>query len=137
MGNKQVQKQETKEDLNYSNYSNSPSFFKYSNSREKLTIFFIGASKTGKTLLLLRIAEGTFDEGVSSDFGARLRTKTVNAGGNVVKEELWDTSGQEKYIPEKLIWLFLSLTLQIASQGMARISSEIRSGRGQIFSSWK
>jgi small GTP-binding protein len=45
----------------------------------------------------LRFAENTFTESFISTIGVDFKIRTVDIGGRVVKLQLWDTSGQERF----------------------------------------
>jgi len=51
----------------------------------------------GKTSLLTRYAEEFFSEQHLSTIGVDFKMKTVRIGNRRVKQQLWDTSGQERF----------------------------------------
>lgn len=59
-------------------------------------IVVIGNSGVGKTNLLFRWLDNTFER-TSSTIAIEFSTKSFNIDNNVVKVQLWDTAGQEKF----------------------------------------
>ncbi|KAH0571805.1 Rab1a [Spironucleus salmonicida] len=57
----------------------------------------IGDSAAGKSSLLLRYADNTFNPIFHSTIGVDYRIKTVNFQNLTIKLQLWDTAGQEKF----------------------------------------
>ncbi|XP_037075800.1 ras-related protein Rab-18-B-like [Pollicipes pollicipes] len=62
-----------------------------------LKILIIGESGTGKSSLLLRFVDNTFDPDQSATIGVDFKVKTINVEGNRVKLAIWDTAGQERF----------------------------------------
>ncbi|XP_078385830.1 ras-related protein Rab-18-like isoform X1 [Cetorhinus maximus] len=62
-----------------------------------LKILIIGESGVGKSSLLLRFTDGTFDSGIGSTIGVDFKVKAVKFEGNNVKLAIWDTAGQERF----------------------------------------
>lgn len=62
-----------------------------------LKFLVIGDSGTGKSSLLLRFTEDTFDPDQGPTIGVDFKPKTFNCHGNVVKLSIWDTAGQERF----------------------------------------
>ena len=69
----------------------------YSDVLTTLKILIIGESGVGKSSLLLRFTDGTFDPEIGATIGVDFKEKTVDIDGNRMKLALWDTAGQEKY----------------------------------------
>lgn len=65
-----------------------------------LKFVVIGESGTGKTSSLMRFVENTFSE-IPSKTIEDIRYKILTMNENVVKIQLWDTAGQEKYKTSK------------------------------------
>lgn len=62
-----------------------------------LKILLIGESGVGKSSLLLRFTDGTFDSQIGSTIGVDFKVKTMRFDGNNVKLAIWDTAGQERF----------------------------------------
>ncbi|XP_066925649.1 ras-related protein Rab-18-like [Clytia hemisphaerica] len=62
-----------------------------------LKILIIGESGVGKSSLLIRFTDDTFDPEISATIGVDFKVKTVNIDGNKLKLALWDTAGQERF----------------------------------------
>ncbi|XP_045121805.1 ras-related protein Rab-18-like [Portunus trituberculatus] len=62
-----------------------------------LKILIIGESGVGKSSLLLRFTDDTFDIEQSATIGVDFKVKTITVEGNTVKLAIWDTAGQERF----------------------------------------
>lgn len=62
-----------------------------------LKILIIGESGVGKSSLLLRFTEDSFNPDQSLTIGVDFKTKKLTIDGNTVKLALWDTAGQERF----------------------------------------
>ncbi|KAI6203697.1 Ras domain containing protein [Aphelenchoides besseyi] len=62
-----------------------------------LKILIVGESGVGKSSLMLRFVDDTFDEEMAATIGVDFRVTTMNIDGNVVKLAIWDTAGQERF----------------------------------------
>ena len=63
-------------------------------------VVLLGASGDGKTCIIARFINNTFEENLISTTGASYAGKTMTFdefGGKSIKFEIWDTAGQEKY----------------------------------------
>lgn len=60
-------------------------------------ILIIGNSGVGKTALLLRYTDGIFNPEFHTTIGVDFKINTVNIDGKVVKMQLWDTAGQDRF----------------------------------------
>lgn len=63
-------------------------------------VVIVGDSGVGKTSILFRFVQGSFNPNVQPSFGAGFKTKDVaydDSGERTVKLYLWDTAGQERY----------------------------------------
>ena len=58
-------------------------------------VVIIGDTSVGKTSILCRYVYNSFDDNMSSTFGAGFKTKEVpyNQAGDKLKLTLWDTAG--------------------------------------------
>lgn len=64
---------------------------------EKLKVAMIGDSGVGKTCILKRRKDNTFDDDSSPTIGASFVVLTENIGNNSIDLAVWDTAGQEKF----------------------------------------
>ncbi|XP_069945108.1 ras-related protein Rab-18 [Cherax quadricarinatus] len=62
-----------------------------------LKILIIGESGVGKSSLLLRFTDDTFDPEQSATIGVDFKVKTISIDGNTTKLAIWDTAGQERF----------------------------------------
>ncbi|KAI6234519.1 Ras-related protein Rab-18 [Aphelenchoides fujianensis] len=62
-----------------------------------LKILIVGESGVGKSSLMLRFVDDTFDPELAATIGVDFRVTTMNIDGNVVKLAIWDTAGQERF----------------------------------------
>ncbi|KAF6198537.1 hypothetical protein GE061_008285 [Apolygus lucorum] len=62
-----------------------------------LKILIIGESGVGKSSLLLRFTEDSFNPDQSITIGVDFKTKKLTTEGNTVRLAIWDTAGQERF----------------------------------------
>ncbi|KAL8603687.1 Ras-related protein Rab-18A [Nucella lapillus] len=62
-----------------------------------LKILIIGDSGVGKSSLLLRFTDDTFDPEQAATIGVDFKVKTLQVEGNRAKLAIWDTAGQERF----------------------------------------
>jgi len=60
-------------------------------------LLLIGDTAVGKSSLLLRFTEDTFNPSFISTIGIDFKVKTVDIDGKRVKLQVWDTAGQERF----------------------------------------
>lgn len=60
-------------------------------------MLIIGNSGVGKSCLLLRYAENSFNENFFNTIGVDFKLKTVKHDNDVIKLQIWDTAGQERF----------------------------------------
>ena len=60
-------------------------------------ICLLGQAAVGKTALMRRYADDSFEDNMLSTIGVDFRFKSINLQGNFVKLQLWDTAGQERF----------------------------------------
>eukprot|EP00043_Microstomoeca_roanoka_P029261 m.21300 g.21300 ORF g.21300 m.21300 type:complete len:196 (+) comp9073_c0_seq1:345-932(+) len=62
-----------------------------------LKILIIGDSNCGKSCLLMRFTDDTFDEHMGPTIGVDFKNKTLTLNGQQVKLTVWDTAGQDRF----------------------------------------
>ncbi|CAD8127175.1 unnamed protein product [Paramecium sonneborni] len=62
-----------------------------------IKILLLGNSGVGKTQILLRYSENNFRTGYMCTIGVDFKIKKLQVDDRVVKMQIWDTAGQEKY----------------------------------------
>ncbi|XP_076856079.1 ras-related protein Rab-18a [Brachyhypopomus gauderio] len=62
-----------------------------------LKLLIIGESGVGKSSLLLRFTDDTFDPELGATIGVDFKVKTLAVDGNRAKLAIWDTAGQERF----------------------------------------
>lgn len=63
-----------------------------------LKVVLVGDTKVGKSCILSRFVQGTFDRNMPATIGAAFLTKVIQTKDNGnVRLQLWDTAGQEKF----------------------------------------
>ena len=60
-------------------------------------LLFVGNAGVGKSSILLRYSEDTFDECLQSTIGVDFKVKTLQCRGKKIKMTVWDTAGQERF----------------------------------------
>ena len=62
-----------------------------------LKVVLVGDTKVGKSCILSRFVQGTFDREMPATIGAAFLTKVITTSNGNVRLQLWDTAGQEKF----------------------------------------
>ncbi|OHT14400.1 small GTP-binding protein [Tritrichomonas foetus] len=62
-----------------------------------LKVVLVGDTKVGKSCILSRFVQGTFDRNSPATIGAAFLTKVITTPNGPVRLQLWDTAGQEKF----------------------------------------
>ncbi|XP_004780402.1 ras-related protein Rab-13 isoform X2 [Mustela nigripes] len=60
-------------------------------------LLLIGDSGVGKTCLIIRFAEDSFNNTYISTIGIDFKIRTVDVEGKKIKLQVWDTAGQERF----------------------------------------
>ncbi|CAG9322298.1 unnamed protein product [Blepharisma stoltei] len=60
-------------------------------------IVIVGDAHVGKSCLVVRQSDGTFDDRYSVTIGVEFKNSIIHIENSTVKLQLWDTAGQEKY----------------------------------------
>lgn len=60
-------------------------------------ILMIGDAGVGKSSMLLRFTDDSFDDHIQSTIGVDFKVKHMDVGGKRVKLTVWDTAGQERF----------------------------------------
>ena len=60
-------------------------------------LVFIGNYSVGKTSIIKRILENTYNDKYESTIGVDYYTKNIGYKGTIFKCQIWDTAGQERY----------------------------------------
>lgn len=60
-------------------------------------LLMIGDSGVGKSCLLLRFSDDSFNNNFITTIGIDFKLKTVELDGSRVKLQIWDTAGQERF----------------------------------------
>ena len=69
----------------------------YSIDLTRQKIIFVGDSGVGKTSIITRINENTFEDLKKSSIGIDYYSKKIKYKEDYIKLQIWDTAGQEKY----------------------------------------
>ena len=65
--------------------------------RTVLPLMLLGDGQVGKTSLILRYTENTFDESGTSTCGIDFKCKFVSCDDKKIRLDIWDTAGQERF----------------------------------------
>ena len=60
-------------------------------------VLLIGDSGVGKSSILLRFCDNTFNQEQQSTIGVDFKVKTIKCSNKTIKMTLWDTAGQERF----------------------------------------
>ncbi|CAJ1394935.1 unnamed protein product [Effrenium voratum] len=62
-----------------------------------IRMLLIGDSGVGKSCLMLRFADDTYNDDYMCTIGVDFRIRTMLIDGKTVKAQIWDTAGQERF----------------------------------------
>jgi len=62
-----------------------------------INLVLIGDSSVGKSCLMLRFADDSFNQSHISTIGVDFKIRTMNLEGKTTKVQIWDTAGQERF----------------------------------------
>lgn len=62
-----------------------------------LKILLIGDAGVGKSSIMMRFTDDTFDDNLQSTIGVDFKVKTIQRQDKWVKVTIWDTAGQERF----------------------------------------
>jgi small GTP-binding protein len=62
-----------------------------------IKLLMLGDPAVGKTNFLIRFTENTFIENYMNTIGFDYKSETINVDNKVVKLQIWDTAGQDRY----------------------------------------
>ncbi|CAK4439920.1 unnamed protein product [Aphanomyces euteiches] len=60
-------------------------------------LLLVGDAGVGKSSMLLRFTEDTFDDHLQSTIGVDFKVKMITVDGKRIKMTIWDTAGQERF----------------------------------------
>ena len=60
-------------------------------------ILLIGDAGVGKSSIMLRFCDDTFDQHINSTIGVDFKVKLMNMHSKRIKLTIWDTAGQERF----------------------------------------
>lgn len=63
----------------------------------QIKLILLGDSGVGKSSIIKRYMEDSFEDNITSTLGSSFLEKTINVKGKKVKIEVWDTAGQEEF----------------------------------------
>jgi len=60
-------------------------------------LLLIGNSGVGKSCILMRYADNSFTENFFNTIGVDFKIKTISLNDQVIKMQIWDTAGQDRF----------------------------------------
>ena len=60
-------------------------------------MIIVGPQAVGKSSILFRLSESTFNNAYTSTIGIDFKTYSTNVGDKSFSLQIWDTAGQEKF----------------------------------------
>lgn len=64
---------------------------------KSIKVVLVGSSKVGKSCIINRLVQGSFDGEIQTTVGAAFITKLITTPNGPVRLQIWDTAGQEKF----------------------------------------
>ena len=61
------------------------------------SVCVLGEQSVGKTSLIYRLTNDTFEDGTSPTIGVEFSDKIINVDGTNIKVQMWDTTGDPRY----------------------------------------
>eukprot|EP00163_Fabomonas_tropica_P010149 TRINITY_DN201_c0_g1_i9.p1 TRINITY_DN201_c0_g1~~TRINITY_DN201_c0_g1_i9.p1 ORF type:complete len:214 (-),score=57.16 TRINITY_DN201_c0_g1_i9:561-1202(-) len=62
-----------------------------------IKVLMVGDSGVGKSTILTQYADGTFNNSSIPTIGVDFKIRTTQVGDHVVKAQIWDTAGQDRF----------------------------------------
>jgi Ras-related protein Rab-6A len=108
-------------------------------SSRKIKVALIGDEATGKSAVITRYINDTFDPSYASTIGIDFSSKTVVHEANTYRLQLWDTSGQERFrslIPSYLrdsavVLILFDITRQVTFESLDNWVQQVRETSGE------
>jgi len=60
-------------------------------------VLVVGNSMVGKSVLMYRFVDDTYDTSLTTTIGIDFKIKTIDLDGKRIKLQIWDTAGQDRY----------------------------------------
>ena len=70
---------------------------------KSVKVILIGDCKVGKTSILHRLTDNKFNEKYTPSLSLEYTNYSIKINNYIIRMQIWDTSGQEKYEPESII----------------------------------
>ena len=70
---------------------------KQQNQNRLISLITLGESSVGKTSLICKYVDNSFENSVISTVGIDFKIKKINKFGTNINLKIWDTAGQEKF----------------------------------------
>ena len=70
---------------------------------KSIKIILIGDSKVGKTSILHRLLDNKYDDKYIPSLNLEYTNYTIKINNYIIRMQIWDSPGQEKYEPDSLI----------------------------------
>uniref|UniRef100_A0A8C7ZJD5 small monomeric GTPase n=1 Tax=Oryzias sinensis TaxID=183150 RepID=A0A8C7ZJD5_9TELE len=87
-------------------------------------LLLIGDSGVGKTCLLFRFSEDSFNTTFISTIGIDFKIRTIELDGKRVKLQIWDTAGQERFRTITTAYYRGAMVMDYSPGGILKTSAE-------------